>query len=337
MEDIGGHGVLAIYRGRKPGPAVLFRAELDALPIAEQNDMSYRSKNEGVSHKCGHDGHMAILLGLAGYLKDHRPEHGEVYLLFQPAEEDGSGALAVLSDPRVENLAFDYCFAIHNLPGYPLGSVVTREGSFTAAVRSLVIKLTGKTSHAAEPEHGINPSQAVCELLRITRGMEVTDDEDPDFTLITPVHIRVGEPAYGVSAGYGELHLTLRCWTPERVKEIERSLLEICARTAGSHQLKLETNWTNTFFANYNGADVVKIIRAVARSQHLQVLERSKPHKWGEDFGAITQRFPGAMFGLGAGESCPALHNPDYDFPDALLEPGLRMYTGLCQTLNGFI
>lgn len=333
LRNLGGTGVAAVFDSGRPGPSVLFRSELDALPIEEVNDFEYRSRHQNVSHKCGHDGHMAILLGLAYQIARHRPNRGKVIVLFQPAEETGEGAMEVLRDPAFEQIRPDYAFALHNLPGYPLGAVVVKDGPFTAGVRSLIIRLQGMTSHAAEPEHGVNPAEAIADLLYLARDWTVADLSRPDFQLLTPVHVHMGEKAYGVSAGYGEVHLTIRCWSSEAMEKLSSRLLREAADIAGRYGLELETEWTNVFFANHNDPKSVELIRRAARSLDLPLVERADPLKWGEDFGAFSQRFKGAMFGLGAGEDASALHNPDYDFPDELIETGARMFFRIASSL----
>lgn len=327
LEGVGGAGLIAVFDSGKEGPAVLFRSELDALPIQEVNDFDHRSRRENVSHKCGHDGHMATLLGLAGAISRQPPRIGRVILLFQPAEEIGAGAERVLQDPRFEGLyPIDYAFAFHNLPGFPLGEVLLRKGPFTAAVKSLIVRLEGKTSHAGEPENGINPALAIADILMASEKMSVADTQAEDFAILTPIHVNMGEVAYGVSAGRGEVHLTIRTWTEEAMRRLSARLLHYLGDLALGHGLRLETEWTNVFRTNRNDPEAVDIVQQAAEDFGMAITHRDQPFKWGEDFGAFTQRFRGAMFGLGAGEGCPALHNPDYDFPDELLEPGIELY-----------
>ncbi|MGK7371752.1 MAG: M20/M25/M40 family metallo-hydrolase, partial [Candidatus Halalkalibacterium sp. M3_1C_030] len=133
IRRLGGHGILATYKGEKEGPTILIRCELDALPIPEENDFDYLSKNENTGHKCGHDGHMAMVCGLAQLLGNNKPKSGEVMLLFQPAEETGQGAQRVLSDEKFSNINPDWVFALHNLPGYEKHQIVVREQTFAAA------------------------------------------------------------------------------------------------------------------------------------------------------------------------------------------------------------
>jgi len=331
-DNIGGAGVVALFDSGHAGPCLLLRAELDALPIQEVNDFAYRSQYPGVAHKCGHDGHTAILLGVAAALQQRALQHGKLLLLFQPAEETGTGASAMLDDPQWADIPSpDYVFALHNLPGYPLGQVVLREGAITASVRSMIIRLFGKTAHAAEPENGHNPAVALGILLPQLQALSNNEVQCDDFRLVTPVHILVGEKAYGIAAGYGELHLTIRSWTELVMKtmiaSIEHLLSDACRQTG----LRYTIDWTDVFPGNVNDAGAIHRLLVATRQAGLQAHLRATPFKWGEDFGCFTQRYPGAFLGMGAGEDLPALHNPDYDFPDALLEPGIALWLSLLQ------
>ena len=316
--SIGKHGIVAEYSGKQAGKTLLFRAELDALPIHEINEFEHRSKIDGVGHKCGHDGHLTSLLAVAKLLHENPLERGKVLLLFQPAEEDGRGADWMLSDPQF-NFKPDFVFAYHNLPGYPLNQIVTRKGSFTAAVTSIIFKLKGKTAHAAEPEHGYNPALAIAQLIEQCLMLEKNNINLPDFNVITPVHITLGEKAYGVSADYGEVHFTVRTWEQDTLNELTALMQKIGQSIAINHHLELNVEFTQQFHANKCDDVAVDCIDAAAEELYLNLGHREHPFKWGEDFGLFTQQFSGAMFGIGAGEKCPALHNPDYDFPDEII------------------
>ncbi|MBC9796298.1 amidohydrolase [Sinomicrobium sp. FJxs] len=334
IEGLGGTGIAAIYKGREEGKTVLIRCELDALPIPETNTFDHRSESPGVSHKCGHDGHMAMVAGLAELLHQQRPGKGRVVLLFQPSEEDGSGAGKVLSDPGFAEITPDYVFALHNVPSFPKGQIVIKEGVFTPAVNSIVIALKGKTAHAGEPEKGINPAYAIAEIVREFRSLAHPDINTDHFCIVTPIHIRMGEIAYGVSAGEGEVHFTIRCKTNQRMKEIGETAEKIAREAAYRHGLKEHISWTQKFFANENDARAVQWIRDIASEQGFDLFEKETPFGWGEDFGLFTRKFPGAMFGLGAGEDTPALHNPDYDFPDKIIPVGVRMFYELIKKVT---
>ncbi|MBZ0269636.1 M20/M25/M40 family metallo-hydrolase, partial [bacterium] len=149
---VGGHGVLVGFDGPGPAPHILLRCELDALPIDETAALSHGSQRAGVSHKCGHDGHMATMVTVAGHLARRRPASGRVSLLFQPAEETGEGAARVRADPVLRDAPPDFALAFHNLPGFPLGSVVVRDDTFAFGSVGADLRLHGAESHAAEPE-----------------------------------------------------------------------------------------------------------------------------------------------------------------------------------------
>jgi amidohydrolase len=326
ISNLGGVGLLAIYEGKEKGKSILFRCELDALPIQEINTFKYKSTIEGVSHKCGHDGHMAILCGLAKTFHNNPLEKGTVMLLFQPAEEDGSGAKSVVSDEKFKDIKVDYTFALHNLPGYPLHQIVVKENTFTCAVNSIAIELYGKTSHAGEPENGTNPALAISEIISIFNTKVQTNISQENYCLITPIHINMGEKAYGVSAGYGEVHFTVRSDSNAYMQKIESELEKIVYEIAKKYNLKTKIYWTESFQANENNKEAVNYIRKSASKLNLDILEKDLPFTFGEDFGLITQHFKGAMFGLGSGVNSPSLHNPDYDFPDEIIETGSTLF-----------
>ena len=324
--NLGGNGILAIYKGKKDGKTILFRCELDALPIQEINEFDYKSIYEGISHKCGHDGHMAILCGMAKTLHENPLEKGTVMLLFQPAEEDGNGAKRVLNDSNFDAIKPDFAFALHNLPGFKKHQIIVKENTFTCAVNSMIIHLNGKTSHAGEPENGINPSLAIAEIIQVFNSKINTDVSSKKYCLITPIHINMGEKAYGVSAGYGEVHFTVRSNSNAQMRIIESNLEENVNEIATKFNLRTKINWTESFQANENNSEAVNFIRKSASNLNLNILEKELPFTFGEDFGLFTQNFKGAMLGLGSGENTPSLHNPDYDFPDEIIKTGSTLF-----------
>lgn len=329
LSEVGGYGIIATWDSGIEGDEVLFRSELDALPIEEVNDFEHKSKDNGVSHMCGHDGHSTILCGLAQWLSTNKITKGKVRLLFQPSEENGEGAIAMLNDEKFIPIKPDFVFALHNMPGYPLNEIVIKENVFTASVNSIIIHLNGKTSHAAEPEHGINPALAVSSILKESILLANNNPEKDDMRVITPVYIEMGEKAYGISAGKASIHLTLRCWNDENLRALEHAIENLSIQIAAEHHLKIEFEYTQTFHANMNNSFATEIVRKAAFSESCSLTERTYPFKWGEDFGLFTYRFKGCMFGLGSGENTPALHNPDYDFPDQLIETGVKVFSGI--------
>ena len=327
-------GILAVFKGNEVGPTTLLRCELDALPIEEINSFDHQSTISGVSHKCGHDGHMAILCGVAQQLSTEKIYKGTVYLLFQPAEENGEGAQKVLNDPKFSAIKPDFVFALHNLPGFELGQIVVKNGTFSCAVNSMIIKLTGKTAHAGEPQNGINPALAISEIISKFNNKIQSDIALETYCLITPIYINMGKKAYGVSAGYGEIHFTIRSNSNANMDRIEQELTSEVAQISKKHQLTSTVSWTQQFRANENNPEVVCFIKKAAENNGFNILEKETPFSWGEDFGLFTEHFSGAMFGLGAGENLPALHNPDYDFPDELIPFGVKMFHQIIKEIH---
>lgn len=328
------YGIAVIFKGKIEGKNMLIRGDFDALPIEEINDFEYKSKNEGVSHKCGHDGHAAILYGLVRHYQSNRPEKGDIILLFQPGEETGEGAKGIVEDAKFKNINIDYALALHNLPGYKKHSIIYKRGIFTAAANSMIIKLKGKTSHAGEPELGRNPAVAIAKIITEYSQLIHPDPEDRDFKLITPIYATLGERSYGVSAGHGEVHFTLRAWQNKVMSDLEERCEKLAKEIGKAHQLEVDVEWIQSFHANENDTEVVDAIEVAAKTLKLEHEEKEVPFKWGEDFGLFTSRFKGAMFGLGAGVKMPALHNPDYDFPDELIQTGVKMFAEIQRRLS---
>ncbi|AKD56427.1 amidohydrolase [Spirosoma radiotolerans] len=324
-------GLLLQYGESNEGPVTLIRADSDALPIQEINTFAHRSRIDGVSHKCGHDGHVAILARLASLLGQKPIALGRVYLLFQPAEENGKGAESVLADPAFAAIRPDRVFALHNIPGYEQGVIVCKPGSFTPSVLSLIATFEGKVSHSAEPEKGLNPAYAMADFMLKTRQIQHTDPGSDAFALITPVYTTMGEKSYGISAGYGEVHLTLRTRNAKRMEALTAQLVALLDDLATDSGLAIKTSYTEAFFANENNTDAYEQIKSSALKLGYTFVEKQEPFKWGEDFGLFTQHFPGAMFGIGNGVDSPALHNDDYDFNDNLIEPAARLFFDLIE------
>ena len=335
IEKLGGTGLAAVYSGKKPGKTVLIRADIDALPISETNDFEHRSVFPEVGHKCGHDGHTTILAGLSAILKENPPEKGRVILLFQPSEETGEGADMVLKDPQFEELKPDYVFALHNLPGYETSSIVIRDDHFAAASKGMTAKLFGKTSHAANPELGISPALAVAEIIQQLSSLSASKEGFHDFKLITVIHTRIGEIAFGTTPGYAEVRATLRSYRNDDMDMLTEKSIAIVEEASDKYGLKPEIGWQEEFPATINDEKCVQALRQVADGNKFNVVETEHPFRWSEDFGYFTLKYPGALFGIGSGKKHPSLHNPDYDFPDEIIPTGIRMFDGIIRKILG--
>ncbi|WP_339657204.1 amidohydrolase [uncultured Maribacter sp.] len=329
IENIGGEGIAVIYEFGDDGPTVAIRCELDALPILEENTFSYQSKNKGVSHKCGHDGHMAIVAGLSEWLEEAEIKNGKVVLLFQPAEETGKGAAKMLGDIRFTNLAPDYVFALHNLPGQKMHSVLVKPGYFTATVQSLCIRLKGKKAHASEPENGVNPVLASAELIQLLATFANPDFESDDFALLTPICIDIGKKNYGISPESAEIHYTIRTWSGLLMSGLEDKIKDSVDVVAKKYQLSHNIDWFEFFPASENNAFCTELVEKVAAQKGFDLKKIHSPLRFGEDFGWFSQHYKSVIFGLGAGEQHPSLHHADYDFPDELIDTGIAMFKGL--------
>lgn len=333
IENIGGNGLAVIHGFLNNGPTIVIRCELDALPIEEVNDFEHRSLNNGISHKCGHDGHMAIVAGLDFWLKEQNFKNGKVILLFQPAEETGTGALDILNDDRFRELRPDYMFALHNIPGYPLHSIVTIKRNFSSTVQSISIHLKGKESHSAEPEHGVNPALCIAELTQKIDTLNNNDPEKEDFRLCVPIYSRMGVKSYGISAGFGEIHYTLRTRSVEKMEKLKQDLNSILLENCPRYKLSYTTKWFDYFPAVVNDKICYQIIMDTAKTSNYDILRKSTAFKFGEDFGWFSKKYKTAMFGIGAGLQSPALHQANYDFPDEIIETGMTMFKGIIKRI----
>lgn len=320
------YSILAEVDGVESGPTILFRCELDALPIQEDNDFAHRSTQTGVSHKCGHDGHAATMFRFAQKLMEKPLKRGKVLLFFQSAEEIGAGAKDVIESGIFKQFKIDFAFAYHNFAGFPIGTIIAKKGLFTPCVESGVFELTGKTSHAAEPSKGINPALAIAEIVPYFDSLNNSDKSSADFFVATPIHIEMGEKAYGTSAGKATIGYTFRTWENERFDTKKEQILQQVSTIANKYKLELSTKWLETFNANNNNATAYNVIKAAAKTQKLDILDLEKPFEFGEDFGLFTKKYKGAMFGIGSGINQSPLHSSTFDFPDELLEIGSSMF-----------
>lgn len=331
--NIGGNSFAAVYESGKEGPVVLFRCDLDALPINENNDIEFCSLKNGVSHKCGHDGHMAILAGVAQLLHKKRPTRGKVILLFQAEEETGQGAVKVLNDTKFKKLEIDYAFALHNMPGYEKGSIIITDNIFASASRGLIIKLKGKSSHAAEPKKGISPISALREIMQEFDLLNKSKKPFRDFILITIVHLKLGERTFGTSPGYAELMATLRSTLDEDMEVLVQRISKIVEEITREEKLSYEFEWAEEFPALVNNQACVKLITKLATENNYKIINHKKAFRWSEDFAHFMKHYRGAMFGLGSGTNTPSLHSPSYDFPDQIIEKGLMIFYRIYETL----
>jgi amidohydrolase len=310
-------------------------------------------------HGCGHDGHTAIIAGLAPFLSSLRIKYendtslnADVVLLFQPAEETGAGALSMVRDERYASFEngimtrVNAAFALHNLPGYDRSTVLVKKGTFASASKGVRIELRGETSHAAQPEFGRSPASALASIIKDLEqlaqlGRERKLPRYKDFILLTVVHAHLGteQVAYGVTPGEARVMVTVRSYLDEDMDVLIQDVRKIVKDACIEKGIEHEITFSDEFFATRNEEEstpndqsLIEMVRQAAVENNLKIQDMSEPFRWSEDFGNF--QFKGSTyFGLGSGKSHPSLHNDDYDFPDDLLEPGLRMFARLAEQL----
>ena len=324
ITGLGGHGLAVIYDSGQPGPSVMFRAELDALPIMERTGLGYASRTPGVAHLCGHDGHMAIVAGLGLWLGGRRPARGRVILLFQPAEETGAGARAVLNDPQFAPLRPDWAFALHNMPGMALGAVAVGAGPASCASVGLRFRYQGREAHASLPETGASPAPALGALMAGVARYARVQPMGPEFRLATLCHLNMGVPAFGIAPAQAEAFVTLRTLSDSALEGFEHEICTLAREAA--QDVALEITRHDHFNATLNDPQAAAHVARAASALGVPQGAFALPMRASEDFGAFSAATRTALFFLGAGETHPALHNNDYDFPDALIPTGVSVF-----------
>lgn len=330
-EGLAGTGLLFHIKGDEEGPARLFRADLDALPLVEQGDVPHRSEVDARHHACGHDGHMAMLSGALAELVSSERLKGDLYGLFQPAEETGAGAAQVLDDPQFPDIAFDGVFSLHNLPGRPLGQVLVREGPMAVASVGLHYHFQGAASHAGAPHEGRNPMSAIAQLLLRAVDVPHRGEDFRRSALVTPIHVEAGRIAFGTSAGDGSVRFTVRADGQGLLGRLVTRIDDMAAQLAATDGLELSVEHVEPFPLTNNTAAAADAVIQAATDAGLDHHRMQGVMPWSEDFGHFTARFPGALACLGAGTDHPDLHTPTYDFPDELVPLGIRYWKALAE------
>ena len=298
--------LVAIHREPEEG-ALAFRGDMDAIPGPQ-----------GPFHGCGHDGHSALLAGLA-LLLEGKKLGKTILLLFQGGEETGQGALP-LRDALLERERVDAFLGFHNLPGYPAGKVLLRPGAFACASQGLILTLEGKQAHAAYPEQGRNPLPVLGALAAALPGL-AADIKPRGLLLATPVGLQAGGENFGVAPGLGTLYLTLRAQAQGELEALEKASAAFLAKEGGP-DMALTMRKRDVFPDTVNDPALYARCAALLGAAGIPWEELGAPMRWSEDFGWFGKARPSLYLGFGAGEDWPGLHTPGYCFNDALLETG---------------
>ncbi|MEQ8415425.1 MAG: amidohydrolase [Imperialibacter sp.] len=326
---IGGHGLVVVYDSGQPGPSIGFRCELDALPIVERNSFDHKSENTSISHKCGHDGHMAIVAGVGLYCKENPVRRGKLTLIFQPAEETGYGAQSMLNDPKLENFLPKQLFALHNVPGFETGAVICKKDVACPASEGLIFSLEGKTSHAGQPEKGNNPAPVIAAIQLKAQQLHDEHWQSQNRTKITTVMMNLGGRAFGVNPGKGSVAFTQRSDSNDELAVVKAELISFAKEKCKIAGLALSLEESDPFKAVVNDPETFTAIQWAAVSQGLAFEVAETPFPWSEDFGRFSEVTSTGFFGLGAGLASPELHHDTYDFPDELIPVGIGMFLEL--------
>ncbi|MDZ5699086.1 M20 aminoacylase family protein [Chelativorans sp. M5D2P16] len=333
ISGIGRTGVVGLIRGKRgQGPCIGLRADMDALPMEEETGFAYRSTVLGRMHACGHDGHMAMLLGAAGYLAETRNFSGTVAVIFQPAEEGGGGGREMVKDGLMERFAIERVFGMHNLPGLPVGQFAIRPGPIMAATAEFAITVHGRGGHAAMPHTTVDPVVAAGQIIVALQTI-ASRNADPLGALVVSVTQVHGGETHNVIPDKVELGGTVRTLDSTSNTRAEERMRAICAGVAAAHGAEVEVSYRNNYPVTFNHAGETAFAADVAReiAGEGRVDTDARPLMAAEDFSYMLESRPGAFIFLGNGDSAP-LHSPQYDFNDDAIPHGVSYWVRLAET-----
>jgi hippurate hydrolase len=323
---VGKTGVVGILRNGD-GPSIGLRADMDALPIEEQTNLPYSSRNAGTMHACGHDGHTTMLLGAAKYLADTRDFRGTVNFIFQPGEEGIGGALAMLNDGLFERFPCDAIFGMHNRPGMTLGKYAISPGVGMAGGAFFDISITGKGAHGARPEESIDPVLVACHLGSALQAIVARNVPPQDVAVLSVTRIQSGE-AYNVIPQTATMAGTVRTMKRETMELVEGNMKRLASSIAAGFGAEASVDFRVIFAPLVNDRDHARSFAdAAAELVGEDNVERNKPPaNASEDFSFMLEKVPGAYINLGNGEDSAAVHNPAYNFNDAAIPYGVALF-----------
>ena len=339
IRGLGKTGVVGIVQNGNSPRAVGLRADIDALPMTEKNAFAHASAYPGRMHACGHDGHTAMLMAAAQHLSRYRNFDGTVYLIFQPAEEGGGGAREMIADGLFERCPMDAVFGAHNWPGMPAGTFSLAPGPVFASSNEFKITLRGKGAHGAMPHLGLDPVPAACQLVTAFQTIINRNKRPIDTGVISVTMLKAGE-ATNVIPDSVELQGTVRTFTVEVLDLIERRMKELTDGLAGAFELTAEFDFHRNYPPTVNHVAETAFVRQALVDMGATVQD-FEPTMGAEDFSYYLLHKPGCYFLIGNGDGTHrvgghglgpcTLHNPSYDFNDALIPVGGTMWVRLAE------
>ncbi|TIT62694.1 MAG: amidohydrolase [Mesorhizobium sp.] len=335
-EGVGGTGVVGTLKRGSGNRAIALRADMDALRISEQSTAPYRSGNPGLMHACGHDGHTAMLLGAAKLLAGEGGFDGTVRFIFQPAEEWGKGALAMLDDGLMQRFPFDEVFGLHNMPGLPVGHFETRAGPVMSAEDIFEIVLKGLGGHAARPHSGQETLVAACALVTSLQTIVSRRLSPADIAVVSVTEL-ITDGTRNALPGFARVLGDARSSRPEVSAEIERQMRIIAEGIAAAYNVAAEVNYTREFVPLRNDAELVDAAFAAATTvfEPGNIAVAREPMTASEDFARFLDHVPGCFVFLGNGEGSAPLHNSSYDFNDDGLLFGVDFHVAIARQRLG--
>jgi len=324
-------GVVAMIQGNQPGPVLGIRADMDALPVQEENVVPYRSQHDGVMHACGHDGHTAIALGTACYLAQHRDFAGTVKLIFQPAEEGPGGAKPMIEAGVLENPAVDAIIGLHLWNNLPLGTVGVRSGPLMAAVELFRCKILGKGGHGAMPHQTVDAVVVSAQVVNALQAIVARNMNPLDAAVVTVGELHAGS-AHNVIAGTAQMSGTVRYFNPALADVLSQRVEQVIAGICQTHGATYELDYWHLYPPVLNDQRIAELVQSVAQTV-VETPAGVVPEcqtMGGEDMAFFLQAVTGCYFFLGSANPQRGLayphHHPQFDFDEAALGMGVEMF-----------
>ena len=332
VTGIGRTGVVGLIKGTKgDGPVIGLRSDMDALPMTEETGLEYASVYEGKMHACGHDGHMAMLLGAAKYLSETRNFRGSVAVIFQPAEEDGAGGEAMVKDGMMQRFNIKEVYGMHTNPGLPVGEFATRVGPIMGATDEYVIRVTARGGHAAYPHNAIDPIVIAAQLVGMLQTIAARNVDPMESVVLSITQFNAGT-ALNIIPEVATLAGTIRTLSHDVRAFAVKRLHEICAGVALAHGIEINLHHMPGYPVTVNNLDETQnAIEAAAHVVGPNAVEGNMPASLGaEDFSYMAMARPAAFMFIGNGDT-PDVHHPKFNFDDNAIPFGISYWASLVQ------